>query len=169
MPGVHRVIALALVLTPALAHADEVQADLGLAVVGLGYEHQLPNHIAVQAEAFITSTYFLDWFGINDRVDGFGAGVRLTWLQRPGASGVYGTVLGRWSGVSTAHSDTFLMQEYGLAAGYAFALPHKLELRLGLGVVGFHGSSTDSDMGTTKAVSVDGPFVQGDILLSYKL
>lgn len=165
----HRLIALALVLTPAVAAADEVQADLGLAVVGLGYERQLPHQLAVQAEAFITSTYFLDWFGINDRVDGFGAGVRLTWLQRPGASGVYGTVLGRWSGVSTAHSDTFLMQEYGLAAGYAFALPHKLDLRIGLGVVGFHGSGTDVDMGAARQVSVSGPFVQLDAVLGYRL
>ena len=147
----------------------EVQADLGLAVIGLGVERVVTDHVAVQVEAFITSTYFLDWFDLNARADGFGGGVRLTYLAHPGRSGVYGAALLRLSGASIGDSDTFLMTEWGAAVGYSIALPHDLDLRLGLGIVGFHGGATEIKTGSAERVSVDAPFLQGDIVLGYRL
>ena len=149
--------------------ATEIQLDLGLAVIGAGVEHAVSDQLAVQAEAFITSTYFLDWFGLAPRVDGFGGGVRLTWLEHPRGRGLYGVALLRLSGVHTDASDTFLMTEVGLAAGYAFPISPTLELRLGLGIVGFHGSSAEQRTGVTGTVNVGAPFVQLDGVLAYRL
>ena len=151
------------------APPTEVQADLGLAVIGLGVERAVAAQLAVQAEAFITSTYFLDWFGLAPRVDGFGGGVRATWLEHPGERGLYGVALLRLSGVHTAHSATFLLTEVGLAAGYAFPLTPKLDLRLGLGIVAFHGSGTEMTPGAVTTANEGRPFVQLDAVLGYRL
>ena len=149
--------------------ATEVQLDLGLAVIGAGVEHAVSDQLAIQGEAFITSTYFLDWFGLAPRVDGFGGGVRLTWLEHPGGRGLYGVALLRLSGVHTADSDAFLMTEVGLAAGYAFPISRKIDLRLGLGVVAFRGTGTDRRAGETSVATVNAPFVQLDAVLGYRL
>ena len=168
----HRAIVLGCLVSSATAAAappTEVQADLGLAVIGIGVEHAVAAQLAVQAEAFITSTYFLDWFGLAPRVDGFGGGVRATWFEHPGERGLYGVALVRLSGVHTAHSDTFLLTEVGLAAGYAFLLTPKLDLRLGLGIVAFHGSATEMSPGVTSTANEGRPFVQLDAVLGYRL
>ena len=149
--------------------ATQVQVDLGLAVIAAGIEHAVSDQLAVQAEAFITSTYFLDWFGLAPRTDGFGGGVRLTWLEHPRGRGLYGVALLRLSGVHTDASDAFLMTEVGLAAGYAFPLRDRLELRLGVGIVGFHGSGAEARVGMTGTANVGAPFVQLDGVLAYRL
>jgi hypothetical protein len=175
---VHRAIVLVALLSGTAAAEDpvppprpatQVQLDLGLAVIGAGIEHAVSDQLAVQAEAFITSTYFLDWFGLGPRTDGFGGGVRLTWLEHPRGRGLYGVALLRLSGVHTDASDAFLMTEVGLAAGYAFPVSAKLELRLGLGIVGFHGSGAESRTGMTGTANVGAPFVQLDGVLAYRL
>jgi len=175
---VHRAIVLVALLSGTAAAEDpvppprpatQVQLDLGLAVIGAGIEHAVSDQLAVQAEAFITSTYFLDWFGLGPRTDGFGGGVRLTWLEHPRGRGLYGVALLRLSGVHTDASDAFLMTEVGLAAGYAFPISRKLDLRLGLGVVAFRGTGTDRRAGETSVATVNAPFVQLDAVLGYRL
>src|SRR5258705_3325714 len=58
---------------------SQIQADLGLAVVGLGYERPVAAHVAVQLEAQIFGTYFLPWFDAGDDVQGLGFETRVTW------------------------------------------------------------------------------------------
>jgi hypothetical protein len=187
MPRVHRAIVLSVLscLLPRAARAEvpidatkieglpatptQLQADLGLAVIGIGIEHAIAPQLAVQAEVFTTGTYFLPWFDLGPSVIGFGGGVRLTWLEHPYGRGLYGTALVRLSGVHTDGSDTFLMTEVGLAAGYAFPITRKLDLRLGLGVIEFRGSGAEHMTGTTDLANVGTPFVQLDAVLGYRL
>jgi hypothetical protein len=184
MPPVRRAILLSLLLARS-AHAEypvvppyeivpapprlELQADLGLAVVGVGIEREIAPQLAVQVEGFLTGTYFLPWFDLGPNVTGFGGGVRLTWLEHPYGRGLYGVALLRMSGVHTGDSDTFLMTEVGLAAGYAFPITNKLDLRLGLGVIAFHGSGTERMTGASDSANVGTPFVQLDAVLGYRL
>ncbi len=147
----------------------ELQADLGLAVIGIGIEHAVAPQLAVAAEVFTTGTYFLPWFSLGPNAQGFGAGVRLTWLEHAATRGLYGVALLRFSGVSTDGSDTFLMTEVGLAAGYAFPLTRKLDLRLGLGVIAFHGAGTVHATGMSGPTNVGAPFAQLDAVLGYRL
>jgi hypothetical protein len=147
----------------------ELQADLGLAVIGVGVEHPIATQLAIAAEVFTTGTYFLPWFDLGPNAQGFGGGVRLTWLEHPWSRGLYGVALLRLSGVHTDGSDTFLMTEVGLAAGYAFPIAPKLSVRLGLGVTAFHGAGTERMAGKAETANVGTPFVQLDAVVSYRL
>lgn len=98
MQRAHRIaiaaVTIATVMVGARATlADElrpnVQADLGLAVIGLGFEHPIGAQLAVGVEAHVFSTYFAPWFDVGDRVDGQGGQVRLTWFQRSSGRGLY--------------------------------------------------------------------------------
>lgn len=171
----HSAIGLTLLLLSATASADEaahpmqIQADVGLAVVAVGVERLVAPQLAIQAEAFITGTYFLPWFDLGADTRGFGGGVRATWLEHPDARGLYGVALVRLSGVHTDTGDTFLMTEVGLAAGYAFPITQRLELRLGVGVVLFHGHGTERSTGVTDEARVNAPMLQLDAVLGYRL
>ncbi len=189
MPRVHRAIVLSVLsLLPRSARAEypvvpaeelkveavpatptQLQADLGLAVIGVGIEHAIAPQLAVQAEVFTTGTYFLPWFDLGPSVIGFGGGVRLTWLEHPYGRGLYATALVRLSGVHSDGSDNFLMTEVGLAAGYAFPITRKLDVRLGLGVIEFRGSGAEHMTGNTDIANVGTPFVQLDAVLGYRL
>jgi len=50
------------------ALAPQAHADLGLSIVGVGYERPVTGHVAVQAQGGIFGTYFLPWFDRGDDV-----------------------------------------------------------------------------------------------------
>src|SRR5687767_9472907 len=77
---------------PAAERKNAIQADLGLAVVGLAYERMLLPRIALQLEAQIFGTWFGPMFDLPN-FSGVGAQVRPTWFvtgdEHAGPRGVY--------------------------------------------------------------------------------
>src|SRR4051794_14576892 len=89
-----RRLALLALLVPVSAYADDasrpqVQLDLGLAVIGVDFEHHLGRHAAIQVGATIFSTYFAPWFDAGDKVMGFGGELRPTYFFAAGERGWY--------------------------------------------------------------------------------
>ena len=158
-----RAVVFALVLAvPALARAEtQVQADLGLAVIGLGLETAVQPHHSVMIEAQIFGTYFLPWFDAGDNVTGFGVQVRPTWFSRAHQRGAYVTPYVRVDRVTDDHDSSAFGFCAGAAAGWAFALPHRLDLRVGAGAQYMRYKLATSDVST--------PFVQLDLVVGYRL
>jgi len=71
------------------ALAPQAHADLGLSIVGVGYERPVTGHVAVQAQGGIFGTYFLPWFDRGDDVQGLEVGARVTWFARTSGRGLY--------------------------------------------------------------------------------
>lgn len=154
------------------AHAEDqlvpqLQADLGLSVVFAGYERPLSPHLALQFEGGIFGTYFLPWFDAGQDVAGAGLGVRPTLFVSSTGHGLYlspylrGVVV---SGDKNGSSGTGLGYTAGMFVGWAFALTHSLDLRLGGGVqyIHFH-VDTDSGNFTTST-----PFVALDAVVGWR-
>ena len=93
-------IVLAVAVPAAAEPPAQVQADLGLAVVGVGYEKPLGDHLAIMGEAQIFGTYFLPWFDRGDNVTGLGVQARATWFRGENHHGLYATGYLRYDEVS---------------------------------------------------------------------
>jgi hypothetical protein len=146
--------------------SSQVQLDLGLAVIGAGYEHPIGRRLAIQGEAFIFGTYFLPWFDAGDDVVGAGAGVRATWFRSPGGHGLYVAPFVRVARVSGEldngnASGAGAAISSGAFVGWALHLTRKLDLRLGGGVQYIHFD--------TGSLSASTPFVALDAVVGYRL
>ena len=119
----------------------QLQADVGLSVVLLAFEHPIGRRLAVEVGAGIFGTYFLPWFDLGDDVRGLALGSRLTWFARPDGRGVY--VAGYARGVAvrgdapddagfSGTGDGFGFTT-GAVVGWTFALTRRLDLRVGAG------------------------------------
>jgi hypothetical protein len=112
---------------PAPTLRRQVQADFGLAVIGLGYEHPLAARLALQLEGQIFGTYFLPWFDAGDDATGVGAELRATWFARPSGYGLYLLAYGRMDAVRIERGDLrgngFAVSGGG-AVGWSFRLTH---------------------------------------------
>ncbi|HEU0029760.1 MAG TPA: hypothetical protein VFQ53_03935 [Kofleriaceae bacterium] len=159
----------ALPASPPLDHLHrQLQADLGLAVIGAAYEQPLAAHVAVQVEAQIFGTYFLPWFDAGADVQGLGAQVRPTWFLRDDGRGLY--LAGYLRGVlvrGDKDGETGTGNGYcaGAFAGWAFGLTKQLDLRVGAGAqyIAFH---VDTDAGRLETST---PFVALDAVIGYRL
>jgi hypothetical protein len=144
------------------AHAEtQVQADLGLAVVGVGVETAVQPHHAVMVEAQIFGTYFLPWFDAGDNLVGFGVQVRPTWFSRVHQHGAYVTPFVRLDRVTDDHDSAAFGFCAGAAVGWAFPLTQRLDMRIGAGAQYMRYKLATSDVST--------PFVQLDLVVGYRL
>lgn len=146
-------------MSPAQAHAD-----LGLSVVGFGYEHPLSAHVAIEGQGGIFGTYFLPWFDAGDDVQGLQVGGRVTWFARPTGHGLYVAPYVRGVAVRgelDGASGDGLGVTAGVFAGWALALTSRLDLRLGAGAQYIY---FDAD-----PLAASTPFVALDILVGYRL
>jgi hypothetical protein len=141
-------LALALAVPAGAARADEgdaatpprkrnaVQADLGLAVIGLGYERVVGDHVSLQPSLHIFGT----WFGpIVDepRFAGFGGQLRASFFPLGEApTGLYVAPFVRAERVSTEASGvsgSTVGWSAGAFVGWSFALGERWNIRLGAG------------------------------------
>ncbi|MDB4954551.1 MAG: hypothetical protein JWO36_2120 [Myxococcales bacterium] len=138
----------------------QIQADVGLAVIGLAFELPLTDHVSLQIEAQIFGTYFLPWFSAGTKVQGYGGQLRPTWFRRGDQHGLYLAVPVRVDRVSddTSHATGFCA---GAVAGWAFRLTRRLDLRLGGGAQYMRYKSGTIDIAT--------PFVALDAVVGYRL
>lgn len=166
---------IALVLAPGAARADagattpraQLQADLGLSVICVGYEHPLSAHLAVFAGAGIFGTYFLPWFDLGDDTVGGAGDVRVTWFARGDGRGLYVTPYARAGYASGDDADTGAhgggpVVTAGAFVGYAFGLTARLDLRVGAGAQ-FIYIGGDNDVGART------PFAALDLALGVRL
>jgi hypothetical protein len=150
-----------------LGLSPQVQADLGLSVVGVGYEHPVAGHFALQGELEIFGTYFLPWFDAGEDAKGLGFGIRPTWFQRTSGRGLY--VAPYFRGVAVDEESLTGFDDIGFATGvfvgWAFGLTEKLDLRIGGGAqyIRFHVDTPDGKMLTST------PFVALDAVLGWRL
>jgi hypothetical protein len=140
--------------------APQVQADLGLAVIDVAYEHPVGAHESVGVEAGIFGTYFLPWFSAGDAATGAGGGLRASWFSRDTGRGLYVAPFFRVADVG-ADGHSGLAVSGGAFVGYALALTRRLDLRLGGGAQYIH---YDFD-----GVRASTPFVALDLVVGYRL
>ena len=155
------VIVLA-VATPAAAEPPaQIQADLGLAVVGVGYEKPLGDHLAIMGEAQIFGTYFLPWFDLGNNVTGLGVQARGTWFRGENHHGLYATGYLRYDEVGDDSDNSAFGFCGGLVAGWAFPATDRLDVRVGGGLqyMRYEGITTD----------IDTPFIELDLVVGYRL
>jgi len=116
----------------------QVQADLGLGVIGLAYEYMFEQHVALQVEANVFGT----WFGpIVDLPNfrGLGGQVRPTiFLNRNAPEGIYVAPylrMARVSGEENGLRGTGIGWSIGTWIGYSLLfLDDRVNLRLGAGL-----------------------------------
>ena len=138
----------------------QVQADLGLAVIGVGYEKPLGQHLAVMGEAQVVGTYFLPWFDAGTNVIGFGGEVRTSWFRHASHHGLYAAGTLRIDRVAD-DSTSAVGWCGGLLAGYAFPATHKLDVRVGAGAQWMRYQS--------ETIDIDTPFITLDLVVGYRL
>ena len=146
----------------------QVQADLGLAVIGLGYEVPVASRVALQLEGHIFGTYFLPWFDAGDDAKGLGGELRATWFARPSGHGLYVLAYGRLDAVRVDRDDLTadgIGASAGGAVGWAFRLTGRLDLRVGVGVQYIYMRA--DAQGTRLGAST--PFPTLDAVLGYRL
>ena len=124
------------------ARKTQVQADLGMTVIGVGLERQVAPQLALGGYVHSLATWFGPWFD-RPNLGGVALGVRVTWFPRGTApTGLYVAGFARMVRASVladaegndAPSDVHAGLTSGAFVGYAWALPAHLSLRLGLGV-----------------------------------
>lgn len=147
-----------------VALSPQAHADLGLSVVGLGYERPLAAHVAIAGQGGIFGTYFLPWFDRGDDVAGAQVGARVTWFARASGRGLYVApylrgvaVRGRVDG----QRGEGLGFAAGAFAGWVFGLSDRLELRVGAGAQWIYFDAAPLAAST--------PFVALDALVGYRL
>lgn len=155
-----RAVCLALVLATSTASADQLHADLGLAVVGAGYEIDAAGNLAIQAEAQAFSTYFLPWFSAGSSLAGFGGQLRATWFSRFSQHGLYVAPYLRIDSVSDDHTRAVGFCAGGFI-GWAFPFGEQLDVRIGGGAQYMRY--------ILDASKVDTPFVALDLVIGYRL
>ena len=145
----------------------QIQADLGLSVVGLAYEHPIGSHLAIQVEAQVFSTYYAPWFDVGDKVSGIGGQLRPTYFPRRGGHGLYIAPYLRVDRV-TGERDGASGHAFGYAVGgfvgWAFPLS-VLDLRIGAGAQ-YMSYTVDTAMGVVECKT---PFVALDVVVGYRL
>lgn len=147
-----------------VARGPQAHADLGLSVVGFGYERPVSAHLAVEGQGGIFGTYFLPWFDRGDDVQGLQAGARVTWFARASGHGLYVAPYVRGvavRGAQDGQEGTGLGGSAGVFAGWALPLTPRVDLRVGGGVQYIY-----FDAGPLSAST---PFVAIDALLGYRL
>lgn len=172
-----RLAVLATILSAATAGADTagastgpapaIQADLGLSVIQLAYEHPLGRHLAASVSAGLFGSYFLPWFDLGDDVIGVGGGVRVTWFARETGRGFYVAPYVRAHRVSGDHDGTHgtgFGFSAGAFAGWAFGLTERIDLRIGAGAQ-YLRHELDTPGGSTSST----PFVALDALVGVRL
>lgn len=161
-------LALGIAIPPAIAEpaalAPQAHADLGLSVVGLGYEHPVAANVAVEVQGGIFGTYFLPWFDRGDDVQGLQLGGRVTWFARASGRGLY--VAPYLRGVAVrgevdGQSGQGLGVTAGAFVGWALGLGERVDLRLGAGAQWIY---FDAD-----PLAASTPFLAADILVAYRL
>ena len=149
---------------PPASTRPQIQADVGLAVIGLGYEHPIAAHVSLMAEAQIFGTYFLPWFDAGDAVRGLGGQLRATWFARATGRGLYvmgfargDAVKGDVDGVESK-GKAF---SGGAAVGWALGLGDRFDLRLGVGAqyIWIDGDALDTST----------PFATIDAIVGFRL
>ena len=162
------VIAIVVSVTPAAAEpaalAPQAHADLGLSVIGVGYERPIGGRVAIAAQGGIFGTYFLPWFDRGDDVQGLQVGARVTWFARASGRGLY--VAPYLRGVAVrGEVDGESGQGFGFTAGafagWAIGLGERVDLRLGAGAQWIYVDAPPLGAST--------PFLAADILLGYRL
>jgi hypothetical protein len=146
----------------------QAQADLGLAVIGLGYEVPVAARLALQLEGQIFGTYFLPWFDAGDNAKGLGAELRATWFARPSGRGLYVLAYGRLDAVRIdrdALTADGVGASAGGAVGWAFRLTRRVDLRVGIGAQYIYLRA--ETQGTRLGAST--PFPTLDGVLGYRL
>lgn len=147
----------------------QIQADLGLSVICLGYEHPMWKHqVSIFIGAGIFGSYFLPWFDRGDNVIGGVGDLRVTWFPtREDGRGLYITPYLR-AGYATgddevtgAHGSGTVITT-GAFIGYAFRLSNRLDLRVGAG--GQYISIAGNN-----GVGASTPFVALDLALGFRL
>ena len=142
----------------------QAHADLGLSVVGFGYERPVSTQVAVEGEVGIFGTYFLPWFDVGDDAQGLQVGTRVTWFARATGHGLYVAPYLRGVAVRSSRDGTTgegLGFTVGAFAGWAFPLTTKLDVRVGAGAQYIH---FDAD-----PFSASTPFVALDALVGYRI
>jgi hypothetical protein len=140
----HRIVGVvaAVLLASGVARADEVQADLGLTVIGIGYERTLAPQLTAGIAGEFMGTWFGPYFG-KPWLGGLGGGVRATWYPRATAPyGLYVAPYFRLIDVSATQDGNGHSASSGSAPGFtagifvgeSFELPAHFNLRLGVGV-----------------------------------
>ena len=143
----------------------EIQLDLGLSVVGVGYEHPIAQRLALQLEGGIFGTYFLPWFDLGGNVRGGFGGLRGTFLTHADGHGLYVTPYvraGYGSGERDGMTGKATLVEVGAFVGWAFRLGEHFDLRVGGGAQYLYLSNADG-------VGASTPFVAIDILVGYRI
>ncbi len=140
----------------------EVEADVGLSVLGLGYEHPVATHVSVGAMAGITSTYFSPWFDQGDRTDGYVLGVRATWFAQETGRGLYVAPFLRGARITTdAERGSGLGVAGGVFVGWDWRVGRRVDVRVGAGAqyldYRVHGTG------------IDAPFIALDGMIAYPL
>lgn len=146
----------------------QLQADLGLSVIQLAYEHPVTSHVAASVSAGVFGTYFLPWFDLGDNVIGVGGGVRVTYTPRADGHGLYVAPYVRVHRVSGDHADlhgTGLGFSTGAFVGYDFRIGARVDLRIGGGLQ-YIRHQLDTSAGTQTTST---PFVALDALVGYRL
>lgn len=114
---------------PAEKERNGIYADLGLFVVGVGYERVLGTHLAVEASAH----YYTPWL-IDPDVSGYGGQLRTSWFLVGDAPwGWYAAVFFRGERVRDAYGHRGTARSGGGVLGYAFHVFGRYNFRLGLG------------------------------------
>lgn len=118
------------------APLNAIQADLGLAVVGLAFERVLSRHVAIGAELHAFGTWFGPALGYPD-FNGFGGQIRVSVFPFGDApDGVYLSAFERLDDV-TAQSGGASGAAWGasadLVAGYSITFARRFDVRLGAG------------------------------------
>ncbi len=168
-----RLVILAVVALSRTAAAEpelrpELQADLGLAVIGLGFAMPCGERLEVMAEAQTTSTYFAPWFSAGDSVIGWGGQLRATWFSRDGGRGLYITPwlrVDRVTGSRDGANGHAVGEATGLYVGWAFRLAHQIDVRVGVGPM-YMRFDVPTGNGPT---GVDTVFFSGDLVVAYRL
>ena len=169
----HALIALAFVSwLAAAASADtdrgsQVQIDLGAGVVGVGFEAAVSPHLAWQMEAIGTTTLYLKYVGGGTNTLGYGAGTRLTWLQKRDGTGLYVAAALRFvrgRGERDGEPGHGLVWAPAITLGQAFHAGEKLDLRFGFGAQWIH-----YDMRTEAGpLTADVPFIMVELLIGFR-
>ena len=149
------------------ARADQLQIDAGAGVLGVGLEAQVSTHVAWQMEAVGTTTLYLKYVGGGTNTLGYGAGTRLTWLQKKNGTGLYLTGALRFvraRGERDGEPGHGLAWLPAITLGQAFHAGKKLDLRFGFGAQWIH-----YDMRTMKGpLTADVPFIMVELLVGIR-
>ncbi len=148
---------------------SQIQADLGLSVICVGYEWPMWNQpVSIFVGGGIFGTYFLPWFDRGDETIGGVGDLRITWFPRSeDGRGLYVTPYVRAGYASGDDEDTGAhgsgtVVTTGAFVGYAFRLSNRLDLRLGAGGQYIY-------IGGKNGVGASTPFVALDIALGFRL